>query len=353
MSRTIQIGDRLIGSGQPAYLIAELSANHNGSLERALEIVRLAAESGADAIKLQTYTADTMTIPCDAPPFQIHGGLWDGYQLHDLYVEAHTPWEWHGELFAEAKRLGLDCFSSPFDATAVDFLEQFEPIVYKVASFELTDHALLRKIASTGRPIIMSTGMANLAEIHEAVGVLRAAGCEQLALLRCVSSYPADPSDFNLRTIPHLAETFDLVSGLSDHSMGHTTALAGVSLGAAIVEKHFIARRSDGGPDSAFSMEPAEFSAMVGAIRDAEAAMGKVAYGPGLAETSNVVFRRSCFAIRDIEAGEALTSENVRVIRPGNGLAPKHLDALIGQEALERIERGTPLSWELVGASRG
>ncbi len=352
MSRTIQIGDRLIGAGQPAYLIAELSANHNGSLERALEIVRLAADSGADAIKLQTYTADTMTIPCDAPPFQIHGGLWDGYRLHDLYVDAHTPWEWHEELFAEANLLGLYCFSTPFDATSVDFLERFEPIVYKIASFELTDHALLRKIASTGRPIIMSTGMANLGEIHEAVGVLRSAGCEQLALLRCVSSYPAAPSDFNLRTIPHLAETFDVVSGLSDHSMGHTTALAGVTLGAAIVEKHFIARRSDGGPDSAFSMEPEEFAAMVSAIRDAEAALGKAAYGPGIAESSNVVFRRSCFAVADIEPGEALTRENVRVIRPGNGLAPKHLDALLGQRALSRIERGTPLSWDLVGAAR-
>jgi pseudaminic acid synthase len=350
MKRTIRLGDRLIGDGQPAYLIAELSANHGGSFERAKEIIGHAAAAGADAVKLQTYTADTLTIPCDAPPFRIKGGLWDGYRLYDLYEEAHTPWEWHAELFAEAKRLGLDCFSTPFDATAVDFLETFDPIVYKVASFELTDHRLLRCIASTGRPVIMSTGMSSLEEIEESVAVLRDAGCEELALLRCVSSYPASPGDFNLRTIPHLAETFDVVSGLSDHSMGHTTAVAGVTLGAALVEKHFIARRSDGGADSAFSMEPDEFAAMVTAIRDAEAARGGINYGPGLAESSNVVFRRSCFAVRDISEGEALTEENVRVIRPGYGLAPKHIDTLIGMRAKQPIARGTPIDWELVDA---
>jgi pseudaminic acid synthase len=353
VSRSIKLGERLVGEGQPAYLIAELSANHNGSLERAKEIIGLAAEAGADAIKLQTYTADTMTIDCDKPFFRIEGGLWDGYGLHALYEEAHTPWEWHAELFAEAARLGLDCFSTPFDATSVHFLEQFDPIVYKVASFELTDHALLRTIAATGRPIIMSTGMASLEEIGESVDVLRAAGCEELALLRCVSSYPAQPGDFNLLTIPYLAETFDVVSGLSDHSMGHTTAVGGVTLGAAIIEKHFIARRSDGGPDSAFSMEPAEFASMVQAIRDAEAARGEVNFGPGLAESANVIFRRSCFAVQDIAAGEALTADNIRVIRPGYGLAPKHHDSLIGRVALTGIERGTPLSWDQVGAARG
>lgn len=347
--RAFAIGDRLIGQGQPAYIVAELSANHAGDLDRALEIVRLAAQTGVDAIKLQTYTADTLTIDCDAPQFRIQGGLWDGRTLYDLYQEAHTPWEWHPALFAEAEKHGLHCFSSPFDASAVAFLEQFNPPVYKLASFEILDLELIAAIARTGRPVIMSTGMSSLREIAEAVATFRAYGTTDLAVLRCVSSYPADPRDFDLATIPNIAETFDVVSGLSDHSMGHTVALTGVVLGASIVEKHFIARRADGGPDAAFSMEPAEMKALVDAVREAEAAVGRVRYGAGLAEVGNVVFRRSIFAVAHIQKGEAFTRENTRVIRPGHGLAPRELSQVLGRVAAADIARGTPLSWPLVG----
>ncbi len=349
MGREFRIGDRWIGAGHGCFLIAEMSANHNGDIERAKEIIRLAKRSGADAIKLQTYTADTMTIPSDEPLFTIEGGLWDGYTLYDLYQEASTPWEWHEELFAVAREMGILCFSTPFDATAVDFLERLDPPCYKLASFEAADLPLIEKIGATGRPVIMSTGMADLKEIHEAVTAFRDAGVSDLAVLRCVSSYPADPSDFNLATIPHLAETFDVVSGLSDHSMGHTVAVASVVLGARIIEKHFIRQRSDGGPDAAFSMEPAEFAQMVQAVRQTEAAVGKVQYGAGLNEVPNVVFRRSCFVVKDVAEGEAFTADSVRVIRPGHGLAPKHVRRIIGRKATRSVRRGTPLSWDLVG----
>jgi pseudaminic acid synthase len=347
--RALTFGDRPVGPGHPAYLVAELSANHAGDLDRALEIVRLAAQTGVDAIKLQTYTADTLTIDCDGPHFRIQGGLWDGRTLYDLYQEAHTPWEWHAALFAEAEAHGLQCFSTPFDATAVAFLEQFNPPVYKLASFEILDLELIAAIARTGRPVIMSTGMSNLAEIAEAIATFRAHGTTDLAVLRCVSSYPADPRDFDLATIPNIAETFDVVAGLSDHSMGHTVALTAVALGASIVEKHFIARRADGGPDSAFSMEPAEMTALVDAVREAEAAIGAVRYGAGLAESGNVVFRRSIFAVADIAAGEPFTRDNTRVIRPGHGLPPRDLPRVLGRRAATDIARGTPLGWPLVG----
>jgi pseudaminic acid synthase len=344
----MRIGERLIGAGQPAFIIAEMSANHGGDLSRAMEIVRLAAEAGADAIKLQTYTADTMTLPSSAAPFRISGGLWDGYTLYQLYEQAHTPWGWHEALFNEAARLGLICFSSPFDATAVDFLEQFNPPVYKLASFEVTDLPLVRKIASTGRPVIMSTGMANLEEITACVRTLRDHGCPDIAVLRCVSSYPANPADFDLATIPDIASRFDVVVGLSDHSMGHTVAVTSVALGGHLIEKHFIRSRSDGGPDASFSMEPHEFAELVRSVREAEAAVGGVRYGAGVAESANITFRRSLFVAKDMRAGDPFTAENVRVIRPGHGLAPDALDEVLSRHATQDIAAATPLDWSLV-----
>ncbi|MDP6943885.1 MAG: pseudaminic acid synthase [Myxococcota bacterium] len=348
MTRTVRIGDRLVGDGQPTFIIAEMSANHGGDLGRAREIIQLAADAGADAIKLQTYTADTMTLDSSASPFRVSGGLWDGYTLYQLYEEAHTPWAWHETLFEEAARAGLICFSSPFDATAVDFLEQFAPPVYKLASFEVTDLPLVRKIASTGRPVIMSTGMANLEEITACIQTLRSHGCPEIIVLRCVSAYPADPADFDLATIPDIARRFDVVAGLSDHSMGHTVAVASVALGGHVIEKHFIRHRSDGGPDASFSMEPEEFSALVGAVREAEAAVGAVRYGAGVAEAANITFRRSCFVARDIKAGERFSAESVRVIRPGHGLEPDALDRVIGRRATRDIAAATPLDWSMV-----
>jgi pseudaminic acid synthase len=349
MPPVIEIAGRPVGAGHPAYIIAELSGNHGGDPARCRELVRLAAQAGADAVKLQTYTADTMTIRCDNEWFRIKGGLWDGYDLHRLYTEAHTPWAWHAELFAEAERAGIACFSTPFDATAVDFLERFAPPVYKLASFEVADVALIRRIAATRRPVIMSIGMASLAEVHQAVSTFRAHGTTQLAMLKCVSSYPATPEHFNLATIPNLAATFDVVPGLSDHSLGHTVAVAGTCLGATIIEKHFTRRRADGGPDAAFSMEPEEFAAMVVAARQAESAIGKPTYGAGVSEEGNIVFRRSCFVVADVRAGERLTAANVRVIRPGHGLPPVDYDRVVGRVAACDIARGTPLRWSMVG----
>lgn len=346
---SVSIANRVVGPGEPTFMIAELSANHGGDLDLALETIRLAADSGADAIKLQTYTADTMTIACRNDHFRIKGGLWDGYTLYDLYQEAHTPWEWHEALFAEAERCGLLCFSTPFDASAVDFLEQFNPPCYKLASFEIVDLPLIRKIGSTGRPVIFSTGMSNLSEIAEAVTAFREAGCEQLIGLRCVSSYPADPADFNLRSIPLLADGFDMVAGLSDHSLGHEVAIASVALGAGVIEKHFIRRRSDGGPDSAFSVEPAEFSELVEAVRRVEAATGGEGFGATDAERGSLVFRRSLFATADIAADEPFTPDNVRVIRPGTGMHPRELPRVLTRRAACAIAEGTPLSWDVIG----
>jgi pseudaminic acid synthase len=347
----LTIGKRRVGAGQPVYVVAELSANHSGSLDVARELMRAAHAAGADAVKLQTYTADTLTIRSDRPEFRIGGGtLWDGRTLHDLYQEAMTPWEWHADLFAEARRLGLDCFSTPFDATAVDFLEKFAPPAHKIASFELVDHALLRKVAATRRPVILSTGMATLDEIREAVAALRAAGCRELALLKCTSSYPAPAAEANLRTISDLASTFDCPVGLSDHTLGIACPVVAVSLGACLIEKHFTLSRSTPGPDSAFSLEPAEFAEMVRAIRTAEAALGSVHYGLSPAEEKSRVFRRSLFAVADIAAGERFTEQNVRSIRPGLGLPPKELPRLLGRRAARAISRGEPLSWDCVAA---
>ncbi len=331
------------------YVIAELSANHNGSLEAALELVRLAAETGADAVKLQTYTADTLTIDCDNEYFRIGGGtLWDGTTLHQLYRQAFTPWDWHEQLFAEARKYGLDCFSTPFDETAVDFLEQFDPPYTKVASFELNHLPLLQKIGSTGRRVILSTGMATYDEIAESIGVLRAAGCPEISLLKCTSSYPAPAEEANLARIPQMAEAFGVVAGLSDHTMGIEVPVAAVALGARIIEKHLCRSRTEPGPDSAFSLEPAEFKQMVTAVRTAAAAVGTVTYEPTANEQKSLAFRRSLFITQDIPAGGVLTTENVRVIRPGQGLHPRHLDEVLGKIAVRDLARGTPVAWDLL-----
>lgn len=349
MPEYITINGRRIGPGEPTYIIAEMSANHNQDFDVAVQIVKAAATAGADAVKFQTYTADTLTIDADTDYFQIEGtALWDGQSLHALYAEASMPWEWHEALKAKALDLGLDWFSTPYDASAVDFLEKLDMPVYKVASFENGDLPLLRRIAQTGKPVIMSTGMADLAQIDESVRTLRAAGCEQLALLKCTSAYPAPPDAMHLRTIPHLAETFGVVSGLSDHTLGIAAPVASVALGACIIEKHFTLSRDIPSADSAFSLEPAEFKAMVEAVRTAEQALGRVHYGVTEGEQSSAKFRRSLFVVQDMRAGEPFTTENVRAIRPGYGLHTRYLDEIIGRNARVDIKRGTPLSWELV-----
>lgn len=329
--------------------MAEISANHNQSYERAVELVRAAKRAGADAVKLQTYTADTLTLDSDRACFRIGAGsLWAGKTLYELYGEAYTPWEWHEKLMDVARDEGLECFSTPFDATAVDLLETLRVRAYKIASFELVDIPLIKRIASTGKPVIASTGMASLAEITEAVSTLRAHGAGDIALLKCTSAYPASPTDMNLRTIPHLADTFGVVAGLSDHTMGSAAAIAAVALGARIVEKHFTLRRADGGPDSAFSMEPEEFAAMVRDIRQTESALGQVSYTPTPDETNSLRFRRSLFVVADMEKDETFTAENVRSIRPADGLHTRHLADVLGRRAARAIARGTPLAWELV-----
>ena len=330
------------------YLIAELSANHGQNLEQALATIRAAEEAGADAIKLQTYTADTLTIDCDHGPFVVgKDTLWEGRTLHSLYQEAHTPWDWHAKLFQAAKDCGLDCFSTPFDPTAVDFLEQFDPPAYKVASFELVDLPLIEKIAQQGRPVIMSTGMGSLGEIEEAVAIVKTAGCP-LILLKCTSAYPSPPEAMNLRTIPHLSETFGVPAGLSDHTLGVSVPIAAVALGARVIEKHFTLSRSQPGPDSAFSLEPDEFRMMVESVRVAEKALGSVRYQGSEKESSSRMFRRSLYATQDINAGEIFTLENVRSIRPAGGLPPKEQAKVHGRKARLPIAKGTPLSWDLI-----
>lgn len=336
------------------YIIAELSANHNGSLERAVESIRAVAETGADAVKLQTYTADTLTIDCDNEYFRIGGGtLWDGRTLYDLYKEAYTPWEWHAELKAVAEQCGLEFFSTPFDETAVDFLEGLGVQRHKVASFELVDIPLLKKIGSTKKPVIMSTGMASVEEIHEALDALRSSGCPEISLLKCTSSYPADPKDANLNTIQDLSERFGCRVGLSDHTMGIAVPVVSVALGACIIEKHFTLSRADGGPDSGFSLEPAEFKEMVDAVRVAERSLGEIKYGGTESEEKSKDFRRSLFVVEDIKAGEPFTPENVRSIRPGHGLMPRHLGRVLGCQASRDIPRGTPLAEEYLASHNG
>jgi pseudaminic acid synthase len=344
-SPEIIISGRRIGFGNPCYVIAEMSANHGQSFEKAIEVVRAAKDAGADAIKLQTYTADTLTIDCRRPEFMVgKGTLWEGKNLHDLYAEAYTPWEWQPELKKEAERLGLHCFSTPFDDTAVEFLERMQVPAHKIASFELVDTELLKKVAATGKPVIVSTGMASFEEIEEAVRTLRNGGCAQLALLKCTSAYPSLPDDVNLRTVPHMAESFDVPVGLSDHTLGFAVPVAAVALGACIIEKHLTLRRSDGGPDGAFSLEPEEFRAMVTAVRTAEKALGQVVYDITDKERASRVFRRSLFVVQDIKAGDIFTRANVKSIRPGYGLPVKKLNDILGRKAKIAIARGTPLS---------
>lgn len=348
MATQIKIGQRSIGLGSPAYIIAEVSANHHQDFEQAVKIVRAAKDSGADAVKLQTYTPDTMTIASNRAEFRIKGTIWDGRNLHELYSEAYTPWEWQPRLKALANDLGLDLFSTPFDATAVDFLEKMDVPAHKLASFELVDIPLIQKMARTGKPLIMSTGMATAEEIEEALQTARDAGAEQIALLKCTSAYPSPPEEMHLRTIPELRSRFGVPVGLSDHTMGTAVPVAAVALGACIIEKHFTLSRSQPGPDSSFSLEPHEFKAMAEAVRIAEKALGDIHFGAGDKEASSRVFRRSLFAVRDVKRGEPFTVENVRSIRPGYGLHTRHMDEVLGSRAACDIERGTPLRWELV-----
>jgi N-acetylneuraminate synthase len=340
------IGGRVIGPHAPTFFIAELSANHNGRFETAAELIRAAHRAGADAIKLQTYTADTITLRSDRPEFRLGGGgLWAGRTLHELYSEAYTPWDWQPKLKAVADELDLPLFSTPFDPSAVDFLEAMGVPAHKIASFELVDLPLIERVARTGKPVIMSTGMATLAEIGDAVDAVRRTGNDQLVLLKCTSAYPSPPSAMNLRTIPHLAEAFDVPVGLSDHTLGTAVPVAAVALGACVIEKHLTLSRSDPGPDSAFSLEPDEFRAMVDAVRTAEQALGRVSYGPTPDEVKSRVYRRSLWVIENVAAGEELTERNVRSVRPGHGLPPRHLPEVLGRRAAVDIAAGTPLDW--------
>lgn len=345
----MEINGRKIGKGFPVYVIAELSANHNGSFEEAVALVWEAKQAGADAVKIQTYTADTLTLKCEREEFRVGGGtLWDGKTLYDLYREASMPWEWQPKLKKIANESGLDLFSTAFDPTAVDFLEEMRVPVHKIASFELVDIPLIEKMARTGKPLILSTGMASLEEIREAVVAARNAGAGQIALLKCTSAYPAPPEEMNLRTIAHLAETFRVPVGLSDHTLGTAVPAAAVALGASIIEKHFTLSRGRTGPDSVFSLEPAEFREMVAAIRIAEKALGEVRYAAGGGEAKSRIFRRSLYAVEDIAAGEKFTEKNVRSIRPSLGLEPKFLGKVLGRHAVKVISRGTPLDLSMV-----
>ncbi|HLX91952.1 MAG TPA: pseudaminic acid synthase [Puia sp.] len=343
--KNIQIAGRQVGGGEPPFIIAEMSGNHNQSIERAMQIITAASNCGVHAIKLQTYTPDTMTIP-GALTIDDPGSIWNGRELYDLYKEAYTPWEWHAELFDFAKSLNLIPFSTPFDETAVDFLESLNVPCYKIASFENSDWPLLEKVARTGKPVIMSSGAATVSEIGEAVEILKNAGCEELILLKCTSTYPATPQNTNLLTIPHMRELFNCPIGLSDHTMGIGVAVASVALGACVIEKHFTLRRADGGVDSAFSMEPGEMSLLVSETEKASQAMGVIQYGVQESEKQSLAFKRSIYVVRDIAKGEAFNKVNIRVIRPGNGLAPKFYKSLIGKTAQKNYPAGTPLSWE-------
>lgn len=329
---SITIAGRRIASDASPYIIAELSANHNGSLNTALKIIEEAKKAGADAVKLQTYTADTITLDCDSPEFQIKGGLWDGRTLYELYQQAHMPWDWHKPLFEHARNVGITIFSSPFDNTAVDLLEDLNAPAYKIASFEAIDLPLIRYVARTGKPMIISTGMANLEEIGEAISAAREGGCKELAVLHCVSGYPAPAADYNLRTVPDMARRFGLVTGLSDHTLDNTTAIASAVLGASIVEKHFTLDRKGGGPDDSFSLEPKELQALCCDVYTAWSAIGEVNYGTKSSEQGNAQFRRSLYFVKDLQAGDRVTAEAVRSVRPGYGLAPKYYDQIIGRQ---------------------
>lgn len=346
----VQINSRPIGLGHRPYIIAEMSGNHNHSLERALEIVAAAAASGADAIKLQTYTADTITLDVDGPGFTINdpASLWHGRRLHDLYHEAHTPWEWHGPIMDHARKLGIDCFSSPFDASAVDFLEELGVPAYKIASFEAIDLPLIRTVARTGKPMIISTGMASVVEIGEALRAAREEGNHQVCILKCTSTYPASPANTNIRTIPNMRETFGCEVGLSDHTMGCGVAVAATALGAVVIEKHFTLARADGGVDSAFSLEPQELRMLREETERAWQSLGSVTYGGTEAEEGSRTFRRSLYVAEDMAQGEVFTPANLRSVRPGFGLEPRHYDVLLGKRVNRALRKGTPVSWDLI-----
>ncbi len=345
---SIEIAGRPIGSKYTPYVIAELSANHNGKLETAMRIIEEAHKAGADAIKLQTYTPDTITLNSDRDDFKIEGGLWDGRTLYDLYQEAHMPWAWHKPLFDHAQKLGITIFSSPFDRTAIDMLEDLNAPAYKIASFEAIDLPLIQYAASTGKPMIISTGMADDEEIQEAIDAALTGGCKALAILHCVSGYPAPPQDYNLHTIPDMIQRFGLVTGLSDHTLDNTTAIASVALGAAIIEKHFTLSRNGGGPDDSFSLEPHELAHLCQATKTAWYAMGQVEYGLKSSEQGNAKFRRSLYFVSDLKPGDIVTESDVRSVRPGFGLAPKHLAEVIGKRVLQPVCAATAVSWDVL-----
>lgn len=348
MTPDFTLAGRPIGPGHPPFLIAEMSGNHNQSLERALAIVDAAADSGAHGLKIQTYTADTMTLDLDVGEFHVEHPLWGGQSLHSLYQQAATPWEWHGPIFERAAARGLIAFSTPFDSSAVDFLEELDVPAYKIASFENTDLPLIRRVAATGKPLILSTGMATLADLDETVRAAREAGCRHLVLLKCTSTYPATPENTHLRTIPHLRELFACQVGLSDHTPGVGAAVASVALGATVIEKHFTLSRAEGGVDAAFSMEPAEFAQLRQETERAWQALGQVHYGPTEGEGASMVFRRSLYVTEDMRLGEVFTARNLRAIRPGYGLPPKYLEVLLGKRVNRDVGRGTPASWDLL-----
>lgn len=343
---SITIAGRRIAADEAPYVIAEMSANHNGNIETAFKIIEAAKQAGADAVKLQTYRPDTITLNCNTEDFRIHGGLWDGRTLYELYQEAHMPWEWHGLLFAHARMHGITIFSSPFDNTAVDLLEDLNAPAYKIASFEAVDIPLIKYVASTGKPMIISTGMADAEEIQEAIDAARAGGCKELAILRCVSGYPAPAEDYNLRTIPDMIQRFGVTVGLSDHTLDNTTAITSVAMGASIIEKHFTLDRSGGGPDDSFSLQPAELAALCKDSKTAWSALGKIDYGRKPSEQGNVQFRRSLYFVKNLQAGEIITPEAVRSVRPGFGAAPKHLDAVIGKRVKTGTAANTPVLLE-------
>lgn len=349
--RTLTIQQRKIGLDTPPFIIAEMSGNHNQSLDRALAIVDAAAKAGAHAIKLQTYTADTLTIDCEEGEFYINDpkSLWKGQSLYKLYQQAYTPWDWHKPIFDRCRELGLIGFSTPFDGTAIDFLEDLNVHAYKIASFENIHLPLIRKAAATGKPLIMSTGMATIAELDEAVATARQAGCRDIILLKCTSTYPSTPENSNIRTIPHLRDLFDVEVGLSDHSMGIGIAVASVALGATVIEKHFTLRRADGGVDSTFSMEPEEMRMLVAETRRAWQSLGNILYGPTEQEKASMQYRRSLYIAEDMKKGDIFTAKNLRVVRPGCGLPPKYYDMLLGKKVNRDVNRGTPMSWNLIG----
>ena len=351
MSHQIRIADKLIGKANAPFIIAEMSGNHNQSLQRALDIVEAAAKAGAHALKIQTYTPDTMTLDLDEREFHIGdpNSLWEGYSLYKLYGDAFTPWEWHRPIFDRARELGIIAFSTPFDDSAVDFLEELNAPCYKIASFENTDLSLIRRVAATGKPLIISTGMASIAELDETVRAAREAGCKDLILLKCTSTYPANASNTNILTIPHMREMFGCEIGLSDHTMGVGVSVASVALGATIIEKHFTLDRADGGVDSSFSMEPAELKQLALETNRAWQSLGQISFGPTEAEKKSLLFRRSLYVVKDLKAGDLFTKENVRAIRPGLGLPPKYLNVVLGKKVVSDIKRGTALDWELIG----